>query len=132
MWSGTDYLKNTSSFWNNGLIYSSSKDYSYTGDYSLEVIEDVIEYRHVIFYDAVLDGVLQGMVNVINNNEYSCYLRIVEMESNQFTDINIPPNESWCQITISRQITYRQNIRFLLITRNPATIYVDEISLTLQ
>lgn len=132
-WSGGDQLKNISTLYTTANItVSASTDFQVNGDYSWKVYSNYTGYNHIIFYEASLAGTVQGKITVLNNNPSNAFLRIQEIETNQYNDIKIPPNESMMKISISRELSYRQNTRFALIVRNPATIYVDEISLTLQ
>ena len=57
------------------------------------------------------------------------YLRLIEMETNQYNDITISPSENMQHVTISRQLTSSQNIRLSLIIRVPSKVYLDNISL---
>ena len=72
---------------------------------------------------------LYGSIDILNTSQTNVYLRLIEMENNQYNDITISPSENMQHVTISRQLTSSQNIRLSLIIRVPAKVYLDNISL---
>ena len=72
---------------------------------------------------------LYGSIDILNTSQTNVYLRLIEMENNQYNDITISPSENMQHVTISRQLTSSQNIRLSLIIRVPSKVYLDNISL---
>ena len=132
MWSGTDYMHKT-----NGLLVSteltvtSSSEWSSNGDRSIKVCSNYTGYTHVVLVNLACEiGMVNGSIDILNNSQTNVYLRLIEMETGQYNDVFISPNESMQHISISRQLTSSQTIRLSLIVRTPTTIYLDNVSLT--
>ena len=116
------------------MAATSSNEFSTNGDCSLKIIKETIGYSHIRFgeFNGVANETFHGTIDILNNSSMGVYLRLIESETNQHTDISIPYNESVQKISISHTITDTSTLEFNLILRNLTDINIDNITLTIQ
>lgn len=134
MWSGSDYNINLSGIVS-GFELTQSRNHSSNGDYSIEVTNTVTGYNYMWLsenHDTIIGEVYTGIINILNNSSTQVSLRLLEIETNKFNDITIPPNESMQKIMITRTIQSTSKLKFYLIIREPTTVYIDNITLKHQ
>ena len=133
LWSGSDYSDNFTNIIS-GCSLKRSSFKPVNGDCDIEVISTVEGYQHVRLgsLDASPDEVYTGTVCIYNNSSSKVHLRLIEQETNSFNDVYIQPNNSIQKVTITRTITSTSTLMFYLVLREPATVHIDNITLTRQ
>lgn len=137
IWSGTDYLKNTTGTYASPTIQlSSSTDWSYNSDRSLKITGTTASYA-VTTLGEILDiekaAQMTGTIHILNNSSFNAQLRFHEVEENMYNTVEIPSNSKPQEISVTRTKTSNsKTVQLLLILRNPSSVYVDDVSFTIQ
>ena len=137
IWSGTDYLKNTTGTSTSPTIQlSSSTDWSYNSDRSLKITGTVESYAVTVLgeiLDIETDAQMTGTIHILNNSSFNAQLRFHEVEGNVYNTVEIPSNPNSQEITVTRTKTSNaKTVQLNLILRNPSSVYVDDVSFTIQ
>lgn len=110
---------------------SSSTVWSANLERSIQLTSSVMGYAALIlnYIGVNPDEIYEGKISILNNSNSNVYLRLMEVESNQYNDVIIPPAQQSQIVTITRTITSTSTLQFTLIIRNPLTVYVDDVKL---
>ena len=132
IWSGTDYLKNTSGIVTSPTITkSSTTEWSSNSERSLKLEGSVESYAAASLEELTgleIGAELTATVSVLNNHSSNAQLRFMELEGNEFNSVEIPSSSDVQEISISRtKSTDSATVQLLLVLRNPITVYVDNV-----
>ncbi len=108
---------------------SSSTEWAINGNRSIKATCSITGYSQLILCDisSNTNENYTGQISILNNSNSNVYLRLLELENNQYNDVTISPSGTSQEISISRTITSSSSLRLLVIIRTPVTVYVDNV-----
>lgn len=112
------------------MDYELSKDWFTNGEQSLKLTGLINGYCACIlnrFDDLQSNQQISATLDVLNNSTSNVYLRLVEVDNNQYNDVIIPNKEGSQKISISKIISTTSNFQLVLIIRDCVSCYVDNI-----
>lgn len=135
IWSGTDYLNNTTGI-NGGHIQklSSSSDFSANGNKSFKISFDENGFLYINFIgmNVVPDESYSASIKVYNNSDKAFLFRLIETTNTHFKDVQISSMDSIQTVMIENFTTTSTGPFRLQLNNNNGNIgviYVDEIIL---
>lgn len=130
VWSGSDYLKNVNDIYAN-MELSSTEFWASNGNRSIQITSNTTGYQAATLCEitANINETYTGKLDILNPTS-DVYLRLIEVESSQYTDVTISSSNVAQESVISKQVTGSGTFRFLLITRSSLTCYIDNVRLT--
>lgn len=115
---------------------SSSTDWSYNSDRSLKITGTVESYAVTVLgeiLDIETDAQMTGTIHILNNSSFNAQLRFHEVEGNVYNTVDIPSNPNTQEITVTRTKTSNaKTVQLNLILRNPSSVYVDNVRISIQ
>lgn len=130
MWTCGDYDNDFTNI-ASGFTLTLSSEHTVNGDHSIKVENEKTGYTYMWLGEVSCDinDIYTATIGIYNNSSTQVSLRLIETGNNNYNDISIPPNNSIQTISITRTITSTSALKFYLVIREPATVYIDNITL---
>lgn len=132
LWSGGDYLKNTTGHGNinEGISVELSSNYKSNGEYSFKYTSSLNQYQGVSSPQIILpDNTSKATLSltVLNLTGGNIEIRLIQ---NDYKTISVPPSETSQEITLEKDVT-NTSIQIIFIFRSAnITAYIDSMRLT--
>lgn len=134
IWSGSDYLNNTTGI-NGGHTnkVSSSSDFSTKGNKSFKINFDETSFLYINFIgiDVVPDETYNISMKVYNNSGQSMKLNLIELNNSHSQSVTVDSSDSVQTISITNFVATSTGQLKVQVNNNTqiATVYIDDITL---